>query len=74
MDDKYQIAKAKFISRCSHNVLDFSPSTRRQARERRAAATLRIAKVIIIGDAGVGTDFFIYTIIILLLLYLVLLY
>jgi len=43
-----------YMESCSIPVYEFSATTRRQAREKRAAATLRIAKVIIIGDAGVG--------------------
>ncbi|CAG5110103.1 Oidioi.mRNA.OKI2018_I69.chr2.g4542.t1.cds [Oikopleura dioica] len=35
-------------------IEDFSESAKRAAREGRASSTLRLAKVIVIGDAGVG--------------------
>ena len=43
-----------YTESCTVPMHEFSASTRRQSKEKRAAATLRIAKVIIIGDAGVG--------------------
>lgn len=43
-----------YTEKCCIDMADFSSKTRKLAREKRAAASLQLAKVIIIGDAGVG--------------------